>query len=168
MPSVNLDHDVYDYLLRNAIVLGEDASAILRRLLPGFGQHPHSASPALAKENGSVRPPDLAVADFVRSRAFSGQRNTTERFLALLGFLHECNEAEFEKVLALKGRKRSYFGTSEAEIRKSGRSTHPRQIPTSSYWVLTNAGNHHKREILRRVLQVLGYSYEAVLNVARS
>ena len=46
---------------------------------------------------------------------------------------------EFEKVLSIRGRNRAYFAESEQEILKSGKSTQPREIEGTGFWVMTNS-----------------------------
>lgn len=47
-----------------------------------------------------------------------------------------------------------------------GKSTHPRQIPNSPYWVMTNADTDQKKEMLSRALTVLGYDQDVVQRAA--
>jgi len=159
-------------LVRNTRVLGESASSILRRLLslpiPLLKDSDASSTLSPSAQNGDA--PDSAdmLLSFVISPQYRGQRNVTEKFLALLGFLYQQHQSEFEKVRGLAGRRRAYFGRSESEITRSGSHTYPREIPQSPYWVLTNASNHHKREIVQRALQQLGYSSNVRTTVAGS
>ncbi len=81
--------------------------------------------------------------------------------LRLLRAAHEQKKGEFAKVLGVQGRNRAYFARSEQEILSSGRSTQPKQIPGSGYWVMTNSPTPQKREMVREVLQLLGFSSEA-------
>ena len=71
-------------------------------------------------------------------------KRPTDQFLKILGFVYNQDPAKFEKVLAVKGRRRRYFGHSREEIEKSGKSTHPRSIPGSGYWAMTNADTLQK------------------------
>ncbi|MBI3210142.1 MAG: hypothetical protein HYZ37_14750 [Candidatus Solibacter usitatus] len=84
--------------------------------------------------------------------------NSTDKYLLILGFVHKEKQGEFEKVLGVTGRRRRYFGCSSEEIDGSGTSTHPRLIPNSGYWAMTNADTNQKCEMLRKVLEVFGYS----------
>src|SRR5262249_17948335 len=83
------------------------------------------------------------------------------RFLAVLGEAHRQKTSEFNKVLAIRGRERLYFAKSEREISASGYSTHPKKIPGTEYWAMTNASNAKKRQILRNALRALGFSNES-------
>jgi negative regulator of replication initiation len=87
-------------------------------------------------------------------------RNTTERYLAILGFAYREKQEKFAKVLDVRGRSRKYFAGSREEIEKYGTSTHPHPIPGSEkkYWAMTNADTIQKREMLSNALKVLAYS----------
>jgi len=85
-----------------------------------------------------------------------------DKFLYLLGIAHSQKQEEFEKVLLVQGRGRKYFATSRQEIINSGNSTQPKQIPGSSYWVMTNSPSNQKVSMLREVLELLNYSNEAI------
>ena len=89
-------------------------------------------------------------------------RNTTERYLAILGFAFKEKQTEFAKVLEVSGRRRKYFAGSRKEIEASGTSTHPHPIPGSHYWAMTNADTIQKREMLSKALHVLEYSSEEI------
>jgi negative modulator of initiation of replication len=89
-------------------------------------------------------------------------RNTTERYLAILGFAFREKPAKFAKVLEVSGRSRKYFASSREEIEISGASTHPHPIPGSPFWAMTNADTTQKKEMLSKALQVLEYSPEEI------
>lgn len=105
---------------------------------------------------------------FIANAAFR-RRNATNQFLGILGFAFGEHSAEFDKVLdEVSGRSRKYFGRSAEEIKESGTSTHPRPIPGSPFWAMTNADTRQKRDVLTRVLEVLGYSREEILAADRA
>jgi negative modulator of initiation of replication len=93
-------------------------------------------------------------------------RSALERFLRILGFLHAQHLQDFEKVLQIRGRHRIYFGRSREDVDRSGKSVFPQQIPGSKYWVMTNSPTRQKREILTKVLRMLGYSPEVARRTA--
>jgi negative modulator of initiation of replication len=109
----------------------------------------------------------MGLAGFVRTLEFQNHRNATEKFLALLALMHKEHSDEFERVLQVSGRSRSYFGRSISEITRAGNSTHPREIPGSPFWAMTNADTSHKQEIFRRAAAVLGYSSGEVETAAK-
>lgn len=102
--------------------------------------------------------PTSALSAFLGSSKFRLARNATDRFLAILAFVHAQDPSAFEKVVGVGGSKRRYFGTTREEIARSGKSTHPQRIPDSEYWAMTNADTYQKRTILRQVLRLLSYS----------
>lgn len=88
-----------------------------------------------------------------------------DAFLYLLGRVYSQKPKDFQKVLLIKGRKRKHFAESREEIEGSGDSTQTKQIPGSSYWVMTNSASDRKVKMLKRVLVVLNYSKEAISDV---
>jgi negative modulator of initiation of replication len=83
--------------------------------------------------------------------------NATDKYLRILGFVAEEAGEKFDGVLKVSGRSRKYIGSRE-EIESSGKSTHPRPIPNSKYWAMTNSETNQKRKILGKILRALGYS----------
>ncbi len=167
MRTVELDDDLYKYLLENAEVIGESASSIVRRLL----ELPLPRT--ITNGTNEVAPPtsDAALdplAAFVSSDRFRYLDNATARYLAILSFIHEQAPDAFDRVLEIKGRQRKYFGRTVAEVADSGESTHPQLIPGSSYWAMTNADTQQKHAILEKVLRRLGYSRAAIAAAGRS
>jgi len=61
-------------------------------------------------------------------------------------------------VLNIRGRDRLYFATSEQALLQSGKSTNPKEIPGSGFWVITNSNTTKKKSMLTRVAETLGYS----------
>ena len=76
--------------------------------------------------------------------------------------VHAQKKQDFVKVLQIQGRNRAYFARSEQEILKSGKSTQPREIEGTGFWVMTNSPTQQKQQMVREVLEVLGYSPAAV------
>ena len=153
MQTVELDDDIYAHLLANVSQIGEDASSILRRLLKLQTHHIPAA-------NGHATPasPSSKLAEYLRSSAHLANRSATDRFLHILAFAHSDKADIFDRILQVSGRRRSYFARSQGEIAESGRSTNPQQIPGSTFWAMTNADTEQKKDILARVLKILGYA----------
>lgn len=82
-----------------------------------------------------------------------------DRFLILLGWLHEEHRENFSKVLRVEGSQRRYFATSPRELEETGTSVHPAQIPRSGYWVITNNDTPKKARMMDDVLQVLNVPF---------
>jgi negative modulator of initiation of replication len=149
MHTIQLDDEAYEFL-RQHNNIGEQ---VLRRLLhippyegaDGNGQ-------ALASSDDSF------LRQFLNSQQLEASHDATDRYLQILAFAHRQKQATFDRVLRIpSGRRRVYFAQSEEEIARSGTSTHPRQIPESDYWALTNLANDNKRKLLVKVLRLVGY-----------
>jgi len=116
--------------------------------------------------NGSA---ELALLDFVSDPALLC-RNTTDRYLAILGFAFKDKRDKFARVLEVSGRRRKYFADSREAIEESGTSTHPHPVPGSQkkYWAMTNTATPMKREMLSKALKVLEYSLAEVEAACRA
>lgn len=159
MHTIEIDDDIYSYLLSKAIQIGESGSSILRRELKLNGQPgPKMDVPQAAAHELSV----------FLSNPKMRFGNATDKFLAVLGEAYRQKPKDFEKVLSIQGRERMYFARSKEEITRSGRSTQPLQIPGTPFWVMTNSPTPQKKDMLRRALQLLGYSEIARVEAART
>ena len=154
MPTIEIDLDVYEFLQSQVRGFRETESTVLRRLLKlPQGQ---TASTEL--------PVNSPLASFVTEPAFQAKRTATDRYLALLGFACNRDPAKFSDMPDLvAGRQRAYIGQTRDEIEKYGKSTHPRQIPGTKYWAMTNADTQQKRDTLRKILTLLDYSNDDML-----
>ena len=168
MPLLELDDDVYQHLLRHSVKIGEDGSSILRRLLD-------LPQPGARDSDVPVVPPPVAKSDgvadleaFITDSRFAASRNVTSRYLSLLSFLAKKHGNDFEKVLKVRGRRRIYFGRSQEEIARSGKSLHPQRVPGTEYWAMTNADTAQKRDIIAEVLTVLEYPRDAIHSARRA
>ena len=70
-------------------------------------------------------------------------------------------------LVKIRGRTRKYFGRSAKEIAETGRRVHPRQIPNTPLWALTNASTYQKGQMLREALTALGYGWDAAVEASR-
>jgi negative regulator of replication initiation len=96
MPLLEVDDDIYQYLLRRAIRIGEDGSAILRREL-GL-PHPNGTGASetmAAQETASASPEVQAIRDFLTSSRFANERVVTKKYLQLLAFLAMAHREEY-------------------------------------------------------------------------
>lgn len=149
--TIELDDDVYQHIAAHTKEIGESATSILRRLL-GI---PTARTPG-SKWTMNGQPHELAA--LLTEPMFSGSTTAVARMLRIFKEAHAQRKGDFEKVLEIQGHKRAYFAKSEKEILKSGRSTQPREIEGTGYWVLTNSPTQKKQQMVREVLAVLGYS----------
>src|SRR5262249_22278874 len=95
---------------------------------------------------------------FLHSQQLEASSDVTNKYLQILAFVHHRKQASFDTILSIRSpRNRVYFAQSEKEIAQSGKSTHPRQIPDSNFWALTNLSNEGKRKLLIKALRLVGY-----------
>jgi negative modulator of initiation of replication len=158
MPLLEIDEDVYQYLLQRAVRIGEDGSSILRREL-------NLPDPAEDQDEGTSSTPAEpdhkdALTAFISSPQMLRYRTVTRKFLLLLSFLAKEHGSDFERVFTVRGRRRVYFAKTRDEIATSGTSLHPQQIPGTPYWAMTNADSRQKWQIVFEVMRVLGYPDE--------
>ena len=154
MRTIEIEDDVYNHILRQITSIGESATEVLRRLL---GLVPIKKE--VNSRNGVTKiDDDQKLSSYLRNRRHMGG-TATRVFLEILGFALQQKPDSNEKLVSFpKGRTRMYFARSEKEIARSGQSTHPKQIPGTSLWALTNTDTPEKRDTLRRALRLLGYS----------
>jgi negative modulator of initiation of replication len=162
MKTIEVEDDVYAYLLSQAQEIGEAATPILRREL-GL-----KASGTLSAKLASPdrTPASRKLIAFVEDPMFSRHTTAKDCYLAILSFLATQHKDAFDKVLTINGRNRVYFARTRQEISQSGTSTEPREVPNTSFWAMTNSPTEQKRDTMRRVLAALGYDSSVVREVA--
>jgi len=101
-----------------------------------------------------------SVFNFINQEEVTTQKGAVGRFLFLLAALHRAHPKNFTKVLEVKGRERDYFATSSEELEAHGSSIKPKEIPDSSFWVVTNNNTPRKKLIINEAALALGYSTE--------
>ena len=101
-----------------------------------------------------------SVFNFINQEEVTTQKGAVGRFLFLLAALHRAHPKNFMKVLEVKGRERDYFATSSEELEAHGSSIKPKEIPDSSFWVVTNNNTPRKKLIINEAALALGYSTE--------
>jgi len=153
MRTIEVDEEVYRFIVQNTTEIGESATKILRRLLKI--DMPQEAIPVTPTR-------EHELAGSLRAPLFRVQGTAVQKMLHILSEVSRQKPSEFEKVLSIQGRGRKYFAVSEAEIKASGQSTQPRNIPGTKYWIMTNSPTSQKKDMLRDALVLLGYSDAAV------
>jgi len=108
--------------------------------------------------------PRHELTDLLKDPTFVQRRGVVNRMLDILSAAYKLKPALFDKVLSIRGRNRCYFAKSEQAIANSGKSTQPRDIPGTGYWVMTNSPTSQKREMLEQALSLLGFSPEAIMD----
>lgn len=164
MQTIEVEDDIYGFLLRNTNKFGESASDVIRRLLgvtESGEQRPIATGKSISALPTRSEPKTSSGFDaaekFLNSPAFLVHGNAVGKFLTVLSWLHRQSPEKFEKVLLLNGRKRRYFAKTEKELEESGNSVMPKRIPDTPYWVFTNSPTQLKKQVLADVMRVLGY-----------
>jgi negative modulator of initiation of replication len=172
MKTIEIDDDLYQFIASQTRRIGESASDILRRLLPGAPVKAAATVVAAPVTAVSAAPVAAAVAkptskakagkifDLLTPQDLQTEQNIVGRFLYLLSVLARVHKKDFAKVLEIKGRNRLYFGTSAESLNEAGSSTNPKQIPSTNFWVITNSNTTRKKMMLTETAIKLGYSAE--------
>ncbi|RUO44330.1 replication initiation negative regulator SeqA [Aliidiomarina taiwanensis] len=173
MKQIEIDAELYRYIASHTQSIGESASDILRRLLalpPLTGIEKEQAvamEPELApaQEEAEVEEPPAeepapaqSALESVVAEQLDAEKSKVGRFLYLLSVLYQSHPDTFDNVLRIRGRHRLYFAKSKEELKASGNSTNPKEVPNSGYWVVTNSNTSKKQAIVKQAAQELGYS----------
>jgi negative modulator of initiation of replication len=185
MKNIQIEEDLYHYIASQTQNIGESASEILRRLLLGDANAPTPEvpdaiiPPAVQQTSERVQEqapevvtkprPELvaepeieegSVFNFINQEEVTTQKGAVGRVLFLLSALHRAHPKKYIKVLEVKGRERDYFAESSQELEAHGSSIKPKEIPDSSFWVVTNNNTHRKKLIINGAALALGYTEE--------
>jgi negative modulator of initiation of replication len=193
MKNIEIDEELYQYIVSNTQFIGESASSILRRLLslnlventvddievPTSDNDEVVAEilPLKTEENLENEVTDIAagviiespsidnVLNYINKEELAMQRGAVGRFLLILAALYRVHSKSFSVVSEIRGRDRLYFAKSKDELSASGSSTKPLQIPDSPFWVMTNSNTTRKKMMLTKVSLTLGYTNEDAENI---
>ncbi len=157
MRIIEVEDDIFDFLVGKITGFGETPSAVLRRELNLRKQAqlaPLQTQSAISKTAQTASP----LAKFVDRPEFLVHPDVVSRYLGLLSWLYNRDPEGFKRITAIGGRKRKYFALSSQELDASGRMVMPKGIPNSPFWAVTNNATALKRKILEQVMRVLGYS----------
>lgn len=155
VPRIEIDDALQSHLARSSYH-GEALSDTIRRLLG-------------LRDAASLQGAERELLSFVRSDNLLLQHETvTDRFLAALEFLSRKDPGEFQQLIGLRGKSRVYFARTRAQVEKAGRTTWPRRIEGSGYWVVTNLRTKQKLTLLTKVLRLMGYGEEVGKEVRRA
>jgi negative modulator of initiation of replication len=177
MKHIEIDEELYQHLASNTQYIGESASSIIRRLLslpadlseqktekPKNIESVIVQTPSVEKLTIAQNSPEEnltrtaeSVFNYINKEELATQRGVVGRFLLILSALHRVHGEQFSAVIEIRGRDRLYFARSENELAESGSSTKPRQIPESSFWVMTNSNTTRKKMMITEAAKALGY-----------
>ncbi|GAB2695892.1 replication initiation negative regulator SeqA [Aliiglaciecola sp. 3_MG-2023] len=185
MKTITIDDELYGFIASQTKHIGESASDILRRILIDelgleAGENPNVDVSKPAEVNREVKDINKvkkardaqanaqttgdevvdasSLFDLLNQETFDQPMSKVERFLKMLGALHQTHPERFNAVLEIKGKGRLYFATDKKKLLESGSSTNPKQIPGSEYWVVTNNNTEKKCTMLTNTAALLGYS----------
>jgi negative modulator of initiation of replication len=175
MKTIEVDEDLYRYIASQTQHIGESASDILRRLL--MGEKPVVQPPAPAV-NGIVVSKDAGkdtAVDGVKvlrslliSDEFAGKDKAIDRFMLVLSTLHSVHNDKFAEATQVKGRTRVYFADNEDTLLASGKTTKPRQIPNTPFWVITNNNTNRKRQMVDQLMTRMGFQGDLIEKVCNA
>ncbi|RLV58894.1 replication initiation negative regulator SeqA [Parashewanella curva] len=169
MKYIEVDEELYRFIAGKTERIGESASDILRRLIGLDVKSVESvkpqqiAEPSLENETKATPEDVSSTIDFTSlfiTDEISSQKGAVGRFIYVLEQLHSALPNKFNEVLQIQGRGRLYFATSKKDLLKASKSSNPKQIGQSSYWVTTNNNTAKKQAIFSEVLVRLGCSPE--------
>ncbi|QSX35236.1 replication initiation negative regulator SeqA [Shewanella avicenniae] len=186
MKYIEIDEELYGYIASKTEKIGESASDIIRRLLalPAVEavevQQPAVtlSQPSLEAVDASAAVPstpeyqpnslpdvdEATTTDYQFSDAqLNEQKGAVGRFLFALYSLYQQAPTKFDAVLQVQGRDRLYFACSKDALLEASKSSNPKEIGDSGYWVTTNNNTGKKQAILTEVVKALGCSETAAM-----
>ena len=159
MKTIEIEEDLYHFIASQTQHIGESASDILRRIVMPDTPAPGKAADAKIISTNEVSPSSqAALLKELTKLQLLEMPKMVDRFLAMLALLHRHHGASFAGVLNMSGRNRTYFATNKDALLATGSSTNPKQVPDSSYWVITNNNTQKKVTMIKEVALLLGYS----------
>jgi len=174
MKHIEIDEELYQHLASKTQYIGESASSIIRRLLSLpvdesvlSNKRPEQVDSVLIQQNEEqlveqVTKAPENVFNYINKEELATQRGAVGRFLLILSALHRVHSENFSSVIEIRGRDRLYFARTENELVNSGSSMKPKQIPESSFWVMTNSNTTRKKMMLTEVAKKLGYQQQEI------
>ncbi|MFM2476992.1 replication initiation negative regulator SeqA [Celerinatantimonas sp. MCCC 1A17872] len=160
MKSIEIDEELYHYIASQTQHIGESASQILRRLLDVDLNESSSQLPQQSAQDCLEK-----LHAFTNSEEYQEIGSSVGRFIALLSCLYQSDPQAFTHASEIKGSKRVYFATSEQELLATGKTTNPKAIPQSPFWVITNTNTGRKRLILSQLMDSMGYGKNDIESV---
>jgi negative modulator of initiation of replication len=103
-----------------------------------------------------------AVLNELEAQRLQAIPKIVERWLLVLSTIHKHNAHRFSRVLSISGRNRTYFATDKDTLLATGSSTNPKNVPSSSYWVITNNNTVKKISMLKEVAEQVGFNLSEI------
>ena len=172
MKNIQIEDDLYHFIASQTQDIGESASDILRRLdmpesLSHLNKTPQVAETkavnTIDNDAGILQSQDntchaSAVLSELAELHLQDIPKVVDRWLLVLSIIHKHHPQPFSKVLGMSGRNRTYFATDKDSLYATGGSTNPKNVPHSSYWVITNNNTVKKINMLKQVAEQVGFS----------
>ncbi|MGF1729585.1 replication initiation negative regulator SeqA [Photobacterium kasasachensis] len=173
MKSIEVDEELYRYIASQTQHIGESASDILRRLLmvpEQSEQQPEVVMPVrpkgivVSKDAGNVTKMDRVkeMRSLLISDEFAVQEKAIGRFMMILSSLYRIDPTGFTEAAAIKGRTRIYFAESKETLLASGKTTKPKAIPETPYWVITNTNTDRKRQMVEQLMGKMSFGADII------
>lgn len=191
MKTIEVDEDLYRYIASQTQHIGESASDILRRLLkvdrngqaaptqvaPAMGM-PAAESLATQEPQGIVVSKDAGringvdnikeMRSLLISDEFAGLKKAIDRFMLVLSTLYTLSPEDFAEAMQVKGRKRVYFADNEQTLLEGGKTTKPKAIPNTPFWVITNNNTSRKRQMVEQLMARMSFPADLIEKVTLS
>ncbi|SON49256.1 replication initiation negative regulator SeqA [Vibrio tapetis] len=179
MKTIEVDEDLYLYIAGQTQHIGESASDILRRLLNVDQQAALTVTESASPKNVGIVVSKEAVKDQVFdsvkemrtlliSDELASKEKAIDRFLLVLSTLYGLNTSSFAEATQVKGRTRVYFADNEETLLAGGKTTKPRQIPRTPFWVITNNNTNRKRQMVDQLMERMGFQSDLIEKVCSS
>ncbi len=174
MKSIEVDEELYRYIASQTQHIGESASDILRRLLMvPAEQQLEVVVPVrpkgiiVSKDAGNEHKLDRVkeMRTLLISDEFAVQDKAIGRFMMILSSLYRIDSDGFIEAAAIKGRTRVYFADNEEALLASGKTTKPKAIPETPYWVITNTNTDRKRQMVEQIMVKMNYNADIIEKV---
>lgn len=177
MKTIEVDEELYRYIASQTQHIGESASDILRRLLIGEQQgsqvNTNVAQPVaveISSKPATQEKPDgvKVMRSLLISDEFAEKDKAIDRFMLILSSLYHIEATSFAEAAKVKGRTRVYFADNEETLLASGKTTKPRSIPNTPFWVITNNNTNRKRQMVQQLMTQMGFQADLIDKVCNA
>lgn len=112
----------------------------------------------------------------VSSQRFANMNTAIERFMTILSNLYHVDSYRFETAIQAetsaqqheKARTRLYFADNPDILLASGKTTKPKPIPDTPFWVITNNNTKRKRQMIEHLMQRMEFSSNVISTICEA